>query len=147
MTGIKATSIVLALLPLLINQLNNYMQGLETLKSLIGKRYLRELESYLTNLGAQQAIFFNTLGHALEDTLIVNKATISMWIRNLKADSHVGQVIYETLQTRLGTSFDPFMRTTQELSNLLGELSNKLGLINGGTLSIGCPDSGVSHFH
>ncbi|KAF7113801.1 hypothetical protein CNMCM5793_004856 [Aspergillus hiratsukae] len=75
-TGIEATGVVLALLPLLINQLDNYVQGLETLKSFTAKRYLRELESYLTNLGAQQAIFLNTLGHALKDTLIVDEATI-----------------------------------------------------------------------
>ncbi|KAF7155950.1 hypothetical protein CNMCM6106_007862 [Aspergillus hiratsukae] len=75
-TGIEATGVVLALLPLLINQLDNYLQGLETLKSFTAKRYLRELESYLTNLGAQQAIFLNTLGHALKDTLIVDEATI-----------------------------------------------------------------------
>jgi hypothetical protein len=133
-TGIEATGVVLALLPLLLNQLDNYVQGLETLRSFTAKRYRRELESYHTNLGAQQAIFLNTLGHALKDT---DEATISTWIRNPKADSWVGRAIHETFQTRLGTSFEPFMRTTWELSKLLEDLSIKLGLINGGTLSVG----------
>ncbi|GIJ85144.1 hypothetical protein Asppvi_004000 [Aspergillus pseudoviridinutans] len=133
-TGIEATGLVLALLPLLVNQLDNYVQGLETLKSFTAKRYLRELESYRTNLGTQKVIFFNTLGLALKDTLIDDESIISTWISNPQADTWVGRVIHETLKTRLGTSFEPFMRTTQELSNLLEDLSNKLGLINRGTL-------------
>lgn len=44
-TGIEATGLVLALLPLLVNQRDNYVQGPETLKSFKAKRYPRELES------------------------------------------------------------------------------------------------------
>ncbi|RHZ50645.1 hypothetical protein CDV55_102328 [Aspergillus turcosus] len=44
-TGIEATGLVLALLPLLVNQQDSYVQGLETLKSFKAKRYPRELES------------------------------------------------------------------------------------------------------
>ncbi|GIC90229.1 uncharacterized protein Aud_006661 [Aspergillus udagawae] len=126
-TGIEATGVVLALLPLLVNQLDNYVQGLETLKSFRAKRYLRELESYRTNLGTQKVIFLNTLGLALRDTLVDDKSIIKAWIRNPQEDKWVGRVIHETLQTRLGPSFEPFMRTTGELSNLLEDLSNKLG--------------------
>jgi hypothetical protein len=137
-TGIEATGLVLALLPLLVNQLDNYVQGLETLKGVTPKRYLRALESYRTNLGTQKVIFFNTLGLLLEDNLVDDGSIISTWISNPRADSRVGRVIHETLQKKLGTSFEAFMRTTRELCDLLEDLSNKLGLINQGTfLSVG----------
>lgn len=62
----EITGLVLAVLPLLLNQLDNYVQGLETLKGFRAKRYRRELDGYLSSLGTQQAIFVNTLERSLD---------------------------------------------------------------------------------
>ncbi|CAG7940044.1 unnamed protein product [Penicillium nalgiovense] len=61
----EAIGVALAVLPLLLNQLDNYVQGLESIKGFRAKRYRRELEGYFTSLGAQQTIFVNHLLRAL----------------------------------------------------------------------------------
>ncbi|KAJ5285104.1 hypothetical protein N7497_005216, partial [Penicillium chrysogenum] len=123
----EAAGVALAILPLVINQLDNYVQGLEVIKSFGAKRYRRELESYSSSLGTQQAIFVNTLERALdgvveyEDGLdeLKNNSLGNLWKRkNLQASLH----------EKLGRDFYPFNQMMIEIATLLEELSRKLGL-------------------
>ena len=129
----EAAGVALAILPLIINQLDNYVQGLETIKSFGAKRYRRELESYSSSLGTQQAIFVNTLERALdgvveyEDGLdeLRSNPLGNLWKRkNLQASLH----------EKLGRDFYPFNQKMTETATLLEELSRKLGLDKGGAL-------------
>ncbi|KAJ6022018.1 hypothetical protein N7540_007522 [Penicillium herquei] len=123
----EAAGIALAVLPLVINQLDGYVQGLETIKSFGAKRYRRELEGYSSSLGTQQAIFVNTLERTLDGVIeyedgldeLRNNPLGNMWRKeNLRASLH----------EKLGRDFEPFKQTMTELANLLEELSRKLGL-------------------
>ncbi|KAJ5385562.1 hypothetical protein N7517_003473 [Penicillium concentricum] len=123
----EAAGIALALLPLLINQLDNYVQGLEVIKSVGAKRYRRELEGYSSSLGTQQAIFVNTLEQALDGVVeyeggldeLRNNPLRNLWKRpNLQASLH----------EKLGRDFYPFNQSMLEIATLLKELSRKLGL-------------------
>ncbi|KAJ5515111.1 hypothetical protein N7463_004663 [Penicillium fimorum] len=123
----EAAGIALALLPLLINQLDNYVQGLEVIKSFGAKRYRRELEGYSSSLGTQQAIFVNTLERALDGVIeyeygldeLRNNPLGNLWKRpNLQASLH----------EKLGRDFYPFNQRMIEIATLLEELSRKLGL-------------------
>ena len=123
----EAAGVALAILPLVINQLDNYVQGLETIKSFGAKRYRRELESYSSSLGTQQAIFVNTLERALdgvveyEDGLdeLRNNPLGNLWKR---------QSLQTSLHEKLGRDFYPFNQMMIEIATLLEELSRKLGL-------------------
>ncbi|KAJ9492055.1 hypothetical protein VN97_g1190 [Penicillium thymicola] len=123
----EAAGVALAILPLVINQLDNYVQGLETIKSFGARRYRRELESYSSSLGTQQAIFVNTLERALdgvveyEDGLdeLRNNPLGNLWKR---------QSLQTSLHEKLGRDFYPFNRMMIEVATLLEELSRKLGL-------------------
>ncbi|KAJ5535220.1 hypothetical protein N7527_001474 [Penicillium freii] len=123
----EAAGVALAILPLVINQLDNYVQGLETIKSFRAKRYRRELESYSSSLGTQQAIFVNTLERALdgvveyEDGLdeLRNNPLGNLWKR---------QSLQTSLHEKLGRDFYPFNQMMTEIATLLEELSRKLGL-------------------
>lgn len=68
-TGMEAAGLALALLPLMLNQLDNYVQGLQTLKSFRTRRYREHLESCAAMLGGQHAILINTIGLALGDVI------------------------------------------------------------------------------
>lgn len=125
-TGVETASLTLAVLPLLLNQLDNYVQGLETLKTFRAKRYLREMEGYLSNLGTQQAIFLNTLEHAVDG--IVDNDCDSNWIVDTEGDFLSSPVIQAKLQEKFGRDYGPFTKTLKELSKLLEELDEKLGL-------------------
>jgi hypothetical protein len=59
MSGVEIAGLVLAILPLVVNQLDNYARGLETFRAL--RRYKLELEICSSTLSAQCAIFLNTL--------------------------------------------------------------------------------------
>lgn len=70
-TGIEAISLTLAILPLMLNQLDDYIQGLQTLKLFWTRRYRKHLESCAAILGDQHAILSNTIGLALGDVSTV----------------------------------------------------------------------------
>lgn len=132
-TGIEAASIIIAILPLVVNQLDAYVQGLETIKTFRTKRYRRELESYLTRLGTQQAIFLNTLEQLLED-VVDSDDEVRELIGNPTGPSWQDAVFQAKLQKRLGRDHDLYIKMITMLASLLQGLSDKLGL---GTNSIG----------
>lgn len=126
----EAAGIALAILPLLLNQLDNYVQGIETLKLLGTKRYLRQLEGYRSNLGTQQVIFEETIVRLLDgveeygdgvDDLVRNP------LKSQLSDLLQRESLRSTLREKLGRSFDPFCQTMIELSSLLNDLNRKLG--------------------
>jgi hypothetical protein len=125
-TGIETAGIILAILPLVVNQLDAYVQGLETIKTFRTKRYRRELESYLTRLGTQQAIFLNTLEQLLED-VVDSDDEVRDLIGNPTGSSWQDAVFQAKLQKRLGRDHDSYIKTTTMLSGLLQSLSDKLG--------------------
>jgi hypothetical protein len=67
------------------------------------------------------AYFLNVLRHSLKNSLIDTE--------------HVSQSVDQRFEGRHlgGTGFEPFLRTTQQLSNLLDDLAKTLALINGST--------------
>jgi hypothetical protein len=125
-TGVETVGIILAILPLVVNQLDAYVQGLVTIKTFRTKRYRRELESYLTRLGTHRAIFLNTLEQLLED--IVDDDEVRDLIDNPTGNLWQDAVFQETLRKRLGRDHDICIKTITMLSGLLQDLSNKLGL-------------------
>jgi hypothetical protein len=126
-TGIETAGIILAILPLVVNQLDAYVQGLETIKTFRTKRYRRELESYLTRLGTQQAIFLNTLEQLLDD-VVDSDDEVRELIGNPTGSSWQDNIFQAKLRKRLGRDHDPYTKMTTMLSGLLQDLSNKLGL-------------------
>lgn len=66
-TGIEATGVALAILPLVVNQLDNYARGLEKIKAF--RRYKWQLEDFSSGLSAQYAVMVNTLEHSLEGVI------------------------------------------------------------------------------
>jgi hypothetical protein len=101
----EAAGVALAILPLLLNQLDNYVQGLETLKGFRAKRYRRELDGYLSILRTQQAIFVNTLERSLDGVVeyqndvddLISSPSGNLWKEPtlaLEVESEDGQKLY-----------------------------------------------------
>jgi hypothetical protein len=126
-TGVEAAGIILAILPLIVNQLDAYVQGLETIKTFRTKRYRRELESYLTRLGTQQAIFQNTLEHLLEDVADSDDEVRDL-IGNPAGTLWQDPAFQDRLRERLGRDHDIYIKEMTILSGILQNLSDKLGL-------------------
>lgn len=126
-SAMEAVGVALAVLPLLLNQLDNYVQGLETIKGFRAKRYRRELEGYFTNLGAQQTIFINYLLRSLDGVGLDYEDEIIDLSYNSLGALWSKESVQSNLKKRLGRNFDPFIQMMREISNMLDELSRMLG--------------------
>lgn len=126
-TGVDTAGLVLAILPMLVNQLDGCVQGLQTIRTFRSRRYRRELESYLTRLGNQETIFLNTLEQSLEG-VVDDEEEISDLIRNPQGLARKDAKFQTKLRTKLDCNYDAFVRTMSELSWLLEDLSSKLGI-------------------
>ncbi|KAJ5673328.1 hypothetical protein N7507_002455 [Penicillium longicatenatum] len=125
-TGIEATGLVLAILPLIINQLDSYVQGVETMKSFRTKRYRRYLDEHAAILGGQHAILLNCLETILED--IVPEDQISRLLADTQDLLWADPTLQKDLQQRLGRGYTPFCDIMSQVFHILEELANKMGL-------------------
>ncbi|KAJ6096823.1 hypothetical protein N7486_007569 [Penicillium sp. IBT 16267x] len=99
-TGIEAVGLALAILPMIVNQVDNYARGLERIKVL--RRYKWQLEEYSVGLSAQ-----NPRGPGWRDAAFEGRLT-----------------------DKLGRDYMPFTATVKGLCGLLEDLSHRLGLDN-----------------
>ncbi|EXJ58705.1 hypothetical protein A1O7_06134 [Cladophialophora yegresii CBS 114405] len=134
-SGIETAGIVLALLPLLVNQLDSYVQGIETLKGFRTRRYRRQFEEWSTRLGTQHAILLNTLEQSLEG-LVDYDDDISELINNPRGPLWRDPSFQKSLAQKLGRNYGAFLRTMTELSTLLDTLSSKLRLQSADPLKV-----------
>lgn len=122
----EAAGLALAVLPLLLSQMDNYVQGIETFKLFGAKRYRRELEWYRSNLGTQRAIFENTLMRLL-DGVHEYEDGIDDLAKNPLGDLLQRESLWLDLREKLGGSFELFCQTMNEFLILLKDLYRKLG--------------------
>lgn len=115
----------LAILPLLLNQLDDYVQGLQTLKSFRSKRYRRTLYEYFSNIGTQHTLFLNTLERIL-DGVVEYEDDIDELINNPSGGCWQRVELQKKLENKLGRSYAPFMAEMNQLSGLLQDLKAKL---------------------
>lgn len=123
MSGFEVIGLVLAVLPLVANQLDNYTRGIATIKGL--RRYRWELENYSSNLSAQYAIFLNTLQIFLQD-VVDDHDERSELIRNPTGNAWKDVQLQAILKEKLGRDYHAFTGIVAGLCSLLEELSNKL---------------------
>ncbi|KAJ5797592.1 uncharacterized protein N7503_006888 [Penicillium pulvis] len=122
----EGVGLALAILPLLLNQLDNYVQGLQTLKSFRAKDHRRELDGYLSELEIQKAILVNTLEWSLDGAVEyedgiegpVNDHLVNLW---------TNPDVQKSLQVKLGRDYAAFTMTVMRLSEILDDLNRKLG--------------------
>lgn len=126
-TGIEAAGLALAILPLIVNQADNYVQGLETLKTFRSRRYRRNMESYYNSLSTQRTILENVLERCFQG-VVEYEEDISELINNPSGPLWHDPTLQNMLSKKLGRNFDNFIRTVTELAGLLEEFSKKLGL-------------------
>lgn len=132
-TGIEATGVALAILPLVVNQLDNYARGLEKIKTF--RRYKWQLEDFSSGLSAQYAIMVNTLEHSLEG-VVDDHDQRSDLIKNPRGAGWKDPAFQIRLIQKLDRDYDPFTGTVRALCRLLEDLSHKLGLETGDYCSV-----------
>ncbi|KAJ9607842.1 hypothetical protein H2200_007921 [Cladophialophora chaetospira] len=139
-TGIETAGIVLAILPMIVNQLDAYAQGVENLKGFRTRRYRRQFEEWSTRLGTQHAILLNTLEQTL-DGLLEHDDDISELIQNPRGPMWKDPAFQKKLAKTLDRNYIAFIRTMADLSMLLETLSRDLGLDSADLLKISWNDA------
>jgi hypothetical protein len=124
MAGVEVVGLALAALPFVVNQLDNYARGLETIKGL--RRYRWELEGYSTTLSAHYAIFLNTLEIFLQD-VVDDHDERSELIQDPQGPAWKNATLQKAVSEKLGRNHHAFMGTIKILCDLLGDLTQRLG--------------------
>lgn len=122
-TGVEAAGLVLAVLPLLVNQLDVYARGIEKIKVL--RRYRREFADYSVGLGTQYAILLNTLEQALEG-VVEDDDEVSELINHPRGECWKSPTLQSRLRLKLGRDYELFTGNTNSLLEMLERLSRKL---------------------
>ncbi|KGO38235.1 hypothetical protein PEX1_033820 [Penicillium expansum] len=122
-TGIEAAGLALAILPLLINQVDAYALGIEKIRLL--RRYRRDFKGYSEGLKTQRTILLNTLERALEG-VIDDEDEITQLINNPQGKEWANAALQSRLRRKLDRNYDAFLQNMTSLSDLLEYLSQKL---------------------
>jgi hypothetical protein len=122
-TGIEAAGLALAILPLLINQIDAYALGIEKIRLL--RRYRRDFKGYSMGLKTQRTILQNTLEQALEG-VVDDEDEIHQLINNPQGEVWANAALQSRLRRKLNRNYDVFLQNMTSLSDLLEYLSRKL---------------------
>ncbi|KAL3434947.1 hypothetical protein BDV09DRAFT_204435 [Aspergillus tetrazonus] len=102
-SGIEVAGLALAILPLLVNQIDGYVRGIEKIKAF--RSYRRELKGYSVGLSTQQTILLNTLEQALEG-VVDDVDQVSELIRNPRGDGWKDPVLEKRLRCKLDRNYE-----------------------------------------
>lgn len=122
-SGIEVAGLTLAILPLVVNQIDTYILGIERIKLL--RRYQREFKGYSRGLKAQQVILLNTLEQALEGVVHDEEKVLDL-INDPLGPGWKNKELQKNLRCKLGRSHDIFLENMAELHELIEILSRKL---------------------
>lgn len=128
-SGIEVAGLALAILPLVVNQIDAYVLGIERIKLL--RRYQREFKGYSRGLKTQRVILLNTLEQALEGVVHDEERVLDL-INDPLGSGWKNQELQKRLRYKLGRSHDIFLENMVELLDLIETLSRKLQIDTSG---------------
>jgi hypothetical protein len=123
-TGIETAGIVLAVLPLVIEGLKAYLEGVRTIEK--WWRFDWELANLVRILDAEYIRYLNTCEELLVG--IVSPSTVGALLDSPNGDGWRAPDIEKKLRLRLRRSFLSFMETINDMENVVQQLVKKLGL-------------------
>ena len=122
-TGVETVGVALALLPLIVNQLDNYARGIEQIKVL--GRYKRALEDLALGLGTQHRIFLNNLEQVL-DGVVDEDGRVRDLISDPVGEGWKEPSLQQGLMDKLGQDHAFFFSNVRGVHDTLQRLAVKL---------------------
>lgn len=124
MSGIEVVGVVLGVMPLIIEGLERYAEGISTAKRLF--RPERELRRLRRRVNAELQIFRNTTRSLLVN--ITNDAHVTSLIDNPKSPLWQNAEFEEKLKRILGSSYRSWYDVMEDMNKAVTELTEVLGL-------------------
>ena len=125
MSGIEAAGLILAVFPIVVNSLQHFTEGLETIKS--WKRLRRELNKYSRTLETQRIIYLNTIERLFEGIIQSNDELDAFMKDPGGAFSHNTEY-EERLSTRLGRSYGIYAEIRANMLRAFEAARKELGI-------------------
>ena len=125
MSGIEAAGLVLAVFPIVVNGLQHFTEGVETIKS--WKRFRRELDKYSRTLETQRIVCLNTI-ESLFEGIIQSNDELDAFMKD-PGGAFSQNIGYEQrLHTRLGRSYGNYTRIMADMLEALETARKELGI-------------------
>ena len=127
-SGIEVVGLTLAVLPLLINQVDGYVQGCERLKLLNDRKYFHQHKRWKLQLETEQIFLNNALETILYDEVV--KSKVKMFFDNPRPESRTWDAVAleAALQSRLGPLYANFKNNLREVEFALEVVCKKLDI-------------------
>ena len=125
MSGIEAAGLVLAVFPIVVNGLQHFTEGVETIKA--WRRYQRELAKYSRTLETQRIVYLNTIERLFEGIIQSNDELDALLNDPGAALAHKPQY-EERLRARLGRSYGNYNRIMADMLDTLKMARKELGI-------------------
>lgn len=129
MSGIEAAGIALAVFPILVDGLNRFVAGIQTIKR--WKRYRLKLRKYADILESAEVYFLDTLDELLGD-IVHSDRELEHLLEEPGGQQWKKPEYEERLRERLHRSYKSYLRTVQSLGHALRDMCEKLGVDNAG---------------
>lgn len=130
MSGIEVAGLVLGSIPLIISALEDYADGVETIKKMI--RYKKELRDLVHDLQAEYCIFQDTC------EWLLNGLTTTVELETLleNPEGWKRQELARSLEERLNSKYQVYMDRVTDMNETIQEFKAKLDLGKDGKVSI-----------
>lgn len=128
-TGIETAGVIMASIPLIISALENYAEGVRTVKR--WWRYRRELQSLATTLIVEKTLFSGVCQKLLDGLTIDDEVFIDL-IENPGGSLWKDEQLDRDLRQHLGKSYALYQSLIEEMGFALKELMEKLEIDENG---------------
>lgn len=123
-TGVETAGLVVGSLPLVLKAVQTYVEGIAVGKR--AKNYRKEIEILRNTLRIYVRIYENNLTFVL--TGLVPEVDMAAYVANGRGDVWRKSVFESGLKLRLGSSYDIYLDTLNEINRLSKECRSQLGL-------------------
>ncbi len=124
MSGIEAVGIVLGALPIMVNGIEKYSEGLSAARRLLNPR--RELRNLHRAIRTELQVFRNTALLLLHR--IATESEVESLIREPTSNLWKAPAFERDMRTLLGSSYSVWCEVMADISNAIREISMDLGL-------------------
>ena len=131
MSGIEVTGLVLGSIPLIISALEDYADGVRTIKRMM--QYKWELDQLVTSLQAEYELYRNTCEQLLNG--LVSATAMEELVRDPQSPLWKSDALNKKLEELLSRSYKVYMKSVDDMNATIEEFRLRLNLSDEGKVS------------
>ena len=129
MSGFEIAGVVLAVFPIVVDGLEHYIQGVQTIKD--WRRYRIKVKDYAGIMESARVFYLDTLDELL-DGIVQSEGEMAVLMEKPGGTPWQRPLYEEQLKQRLGRSYDSYFRTLKIMINSLTRMCEELGVSSSG---------------